>query len=218
MGVGSVHDGFRIRDSKTVIVSCDQIFNRSDLRRKGRRRLGKAIDSFLDLKDGNLIVHLSHGIGRYRGLKMLEKDGQHTEHMELEFAAGTRIYVPAAKIDLVQKYIGGSKTTPRLAKIGGTGWQKRKASVESAITDMAAEMIDLQAKRQGRSGIAMRMETQWQHEFEQSFPVPRNARPADSDRIDQGRPGKFAADGATAVRRCRFRKNRSRNASGFQSG
>ena len=170
MGVGSVHDGFRIRDSKTVIVSCDQIFNRSDLRRKGRRRLGKAIDSFLDLKDGNLIVHLSHGIGRYRGLKMLEKDGQHTEHMELEFAAGTRIYVPAAKIDLVQKYIGGSKTTPRLAKIGGTGWQKRKASVESAITDMAAEMIDLQAKRQGRSGIAMRMETQWQHEFEQSFP------------------------------------------------
>ncbi len=107
MGVGSIHDGFRIRDSKTVLVSCDQIFNRSDLRRKGRRRLGKAIDSFLDLKDGNLIVHLSHGIGRYRGLKMLEKDGQNTEHMELEFAAGTRIYVPAAKIDLVQKYIGG---------------------------------------------------------------------------------------------------------------
>ena len=170
MGVGSIHEGFRIRDSKQVLISCDQIFNRSDLRRKGRRRLGKAIDSFLDLKDGNLIVHLSHGIGRYRGLKMLEKDGQHTEHMELEFAAGTRIYVPAAKIDLVQKYIGGSRTTPRLAKIGGTGWQKRKASVESAITDMASEMIDLQAKRQGRSGIAMRMETQWQHEFEQSFP------------------------------------------------
>ena len=170
MGVGSVHEGFRVRDRKTVVVSCDQIFNRSDLRRKGRRRLGKAIDSFLDLKDGNLIVHLSHGIGRYRGLKMLEKDGQHTEHMELEFAAGTRIYVPASKIDLVQKYIGGSKTTPRLAKIGGVGWQKRKASVESAITDMASEMIDLQATRQGRKGIAMRIESQWQHEFEQSFP------------------------------------------------
>ena len=170
IGVGSVHVGFRVRDRKTVVVSCDQIFNRSDLRRKGRRRLGKAIDSFLDLKDGNLIVHLSHGIGRYRGLKMLEKDGQHTEHMELEFASGTRIYVPAAKIDLVQKYIGGSKTTPRLAKIGGAGWQKRKASVESAINDMASEMIDMQAMRQGRKGISMRMETQWQHEFEQSFP------------------------------------------------
>ena len=175
MGVGCVHNGFRIRDRNTVVVSCDQIFNRSDLRRKGRRRLGKAIDSFLDLKDGNLIVHLSHGIGRYRGLKMLEKDGQHTEHMELEFAAGTRIYVPASKIDLVQKYIGGSKTTPRLAKIGGAGWQKRKKSVESAINDMASEMIDLQASRQGRTGIAMRMETQWQHEFEQSFPYHETA-------------------------------------------
>ncbi len=170
LGVGSAHEGFRIRDRQRVIISCDQIFNRSDLRRKGRRRLGKAIDSFLDLKDGNLIVHLSHGIGRYRGLKMLEKDGQRTEHMELEFHGGTRIYVPASKIDLVQKYIGGTKTSPRLAKIGGTGWQKRKASVEAAITDMASEMIDLQAKRQGRSGIAMRMETTWQNEFEQSFP------------------------------------------------
>ncbi len=170
VGVGCAHEGFRVRDQKRVVVSCDQIFNRSDLRRKGRRRLGKAIDSFLDLKDGNLIVHLSHGIGRYRGLKMLEKDGQRTEHMELEFHGGTRIYVPASKIDLVQKYIGGSKKTPTLAKIGGTGWLKRKASVEAAITDMASEMIDLQAKRQGRAGIAMRMETTWQHEFEQSFP------------------------------------------------
>jgi transcription-repair coupling factor (superfamily II helicase) len=170
LGVGCAHEGFRVRDQHRVIVSCDQIFNRSDLRRKGNRRLGKAIDSFLDLKDGNLIVHLSHGIGRYRGLKMLEKDGQTTEHMELEFHGGTRLYVPAAKIDLVQKYIGGTKRSPTLAKIGGTGWQKRKASVESAITDMASEMIDLQAQRQGRSGIAMRMDTQWQSEFEQSFP------------------------------------------------
>ena len=100
IGLGCVHEGFRIRgpiqrlgnadaqsikSSGHVIIGCDQIFSRTDLRRKGRRRLGKAIDSFLDLQPGNLIVHLSHGIGRFRGLEMLDKDGQLTEHLELEF-------------------------------------------------------------------------------------------------------------------------------------
>ncbi|MDB4545291.1 transcription-repair coupling factor, partial [bacterium] len=83
---------------------------------------------------------------------------------------GTKIYVPATKIDLVQKYIGGSKTRPTLAKIGGKSWAKQKASVESAIEDLASEMIELQAKRDGRPGIAFSPDTEWQSEFEHSFP------------------------------------------------
>jgi transcription-repair coupling factor (superfamily II helicase) len=146
------------------------MFHRTELRRKGRRRLSKAIDSFLDLREGDLIVHLSHGIGRFRGLEMLDKDGQRTEHLALEFHGGTKIYVPATKIDLVQKYIGGSKTRPTLAKIGGKSWAKQKASVESAIEDLASEMIELQATRDGRPGIAFSRDTEWQSEFEHSFP------------------------------------------------
>ena len=146
------------------------MFHRTELRRRGRRRLSKAIDSFLDLREGDLIVHLSHGIGRFRGLEMLDKDGQRTEHLGLEFHGGTKIYVPATKIDLVQKYIGGSKTRPTLAKIGGKSWAKQKASVESAIEDLASEMIELQAKRDGRPGIAFSPDTEWQSEFEHSFP------------------------------------------------
>ncbi len=170
LGVGCAHAGFRIRDSRVVVVGCDQIFQRTELRRRGRRRLGKAIDSFLDLRQGDLIVHLSHGIGRFRGLEMLDKEGELTEHLKLEFYGGTKIYVPATKIDLVQKYIGGSNTRPMLAKIGGKTWAKQKASVESAITDMASEMIEMQARRDGRPGIAFNRDTEWQHEFEQSFP------------------------------------------------
>ncbi len=170
IGLGCVHNGFRIRDSRQIVIGCDQMFHRTELRRKGRRRLSKAIDSFMDLREGDLIVHLSHGIGRFRGLKMLDKDGQLTEHLELEFYGGTKIYVPATKIDLVQKYIGGSKTRPVLAKIGGKSWAKQKASVESAIMDLASEMIELQAVRDGRPGIAFGRDTEWQSEFEQSFP------------------------------------------------
>ncbi|MEM9942816.1 MAG: transcription-repair coupling factor [Planctomycetota bacterium] len=171
LGTGFLHEGFRIRSSRQVILGCDQIFSRTDrLRRTGRKRLSKAIDSFLDLRSGNLIVHLAHGIGRYRGLQMLDKDGQLTEHLELEFYGGTRIYVPATKIDLVQKYVGGTKTQPVLARIGGKSWAKQKASVEEAITDLASDMIDLQAERNGRPGVAMNVDTDWQNEFEQSFP------------------------------------------------
>ena len=168
--VGCVHEGFRVRDLNQVIVGCDQIFGRTDLRRKGRRRLGKAIDSFLDLRDGDLIVHLSHGIGRFRGLKMLDKEGQRTEHLELEFFGGTRIYVPASKIDLVQKYIGGTKRRPVLAKIGNVSWAKQKKAVQAAVEDLASEMIELEAKRAGRVGIKFNRDTVWQEEFEQSFP------------------------------------------------
>ncbi|MDG1872829.1 MAG: transcription-repair coupling factor [Mariniblastus sp.] len=170
IGLGCVHQGFRIRSTNQIVIGCDQMFHRTELRRKGRRRLSKAIDSFMDLREGDLIVHLSHGIGRFRGLKMLNKEGELTEHLELEFHGGTKIYVPATKIDLVQKYIGGSKTRPILAKIGGKSWAKQKASVESAITDLASEMIEMQAERDGRPGIAFGCDTEWQHEFEHSFP------------------------------------------------
>ncbi|MFT5301062.1 MAG: transcription-repair coupling factor (superfamily II helicase) [Mariniblastus sp.] len=170
IGVACVHNGFRLRNAGQIVIGCDQMFHRTELRRKGRRRLSKAIDSFLDLREGDLIVHLSHGIGRFRGLEMLDKDQQLTEHLVLEFHGGTKIYVPATKIDLVQKYIGGSKTRPTLAKIGGKSWAKQKASVESEIEDLASEMIDLQATRDGRPGIAFSRDTEWQNEFEQSFP------------------------------------------------
>ncbi len=67
LGLGCVHSGFRLRESRNIVVGCDQMFHRTELRRSGRKRLGKAIDSFLDLREGDLIVHLSHGIGRFRG-------------------------------------------------------------------------------------------------------------------------------------------------------
>lgn len=168
--MGGLHAGFRMEPEGALILSTNQLFNRSDLRRKAARKNAKPIDSFIDLRNGDLIVHLAHGIGRYRGLKVLDKDGQRTEHLELEFYGGTRIYLPATKISLVQKYVGGTKSTPRLARIGSKTWQKQKQAAEAAVCDLAAEMLEIQASRSARPGLQFGVDTPWQFEFEHSFP------------------------------------------------
>jgi transcription-repair coupling factor (superfamily II helicase) len=186
--LGTLRAGFRVRtkdegrrtkraeDSSFVlrpsylVLSAAELFHRGELRRLPRRRLGKVIDSFLDLREGDLVVHLAHGIGRYRGLKLIERQGQHEEHLEIEFDGGTKIYVPAVKIDLVQKYVGGTKTRPSLAKIGGKTWLRQKKEAEDAVRDLAVEMLEMQAVRRSRPGITFGPDTDWQREFDHSFP------------------------------------------------
>jgi len=172
--VGRLKEGFRLVRDGILLVSGGELFHRADLARTPRRRLGKVIDSFLDLREGNLVVHLAHGIGRYRGLKLLEKDvegeRQVEEHLEIEFHGGTKVYVPASKIDLVQKYVGGRRARPSLAKIGGKTWVRQKQAAESAVTDLAAELLELQAARRSRPGIAFGEDTDWQRAFDASFP------------------------------------------------
>ncbi|MGI9519715.1 MAG: transcription-repair coupling factor, partial [Pirellulaceae bacterium] len=168
--VGCVHAGFRLEKTGPIVLGADQLFNRSDLRRHSPRKNAKPIDSFIDLRNGDLIVHLSHGIGRFRGLKVLEKEGQRTEHLELEFHGGTRIYLPATKIGLVQRYVGATKHRPRLARIGSKSWLKQKQAAEAAVTDLAADMLEMHATRAARPGIKFADDTPWQFEFEHSFP------------------------------------------------
>ena len=168
--VGYIRDGFRLRHVESIVLGCDQLFQRSDLRRTWRRRSSRKVENFSELKKGELVVHMSHGIGRYRGLKLIEHDGHQSEHLEIEFAGGTRVYVSINKIGLVQKYVGGVKTQPKLAKIGGKSWIKQKQAAEDAVHDLAAEMLEVQAARASKPGIQHGPDSQWQYEFEQSFP------------------------------------------------
>jgi transcription-repair coupling factor (superfamily II helicase) len=168
--VGHLEAGFRIVPQQVVLVSAGELFQRHDLARTTRRRQARAIDSFLELRQGDLVVHLAHGIGRYRGLRLLEKEGRAEEHLELEYHGGTKIYVPSAKIELVQKYVGGTKGRPTLAHIGGQAWLRQKRSAEKAVIDLAAEMIELAAERDARPGIAFPADTEWQREFDAAFP------------------------------------------------
>jgi transcription-repair coupling factor (superfamily II helicase) len=164
-------EGARGISDGTVLISAAELFHRSaDLSRPSSRFSGRAIDSFLQLRESDLVVHLAHGIGRYRGIKLIEKEGGAEEHLELEYAEGTRIYVPSSKIELVQKYVGGRKAKPTLAKIGGVSWLRAKKAAERAVVDMATDMLDLQAAREARPGIAFPDDTAWQREFDAAFP------------------------------------------------
>ena len=180
--LGRLAGGFRLVHEQIVLISASELFQREEMARPAQRRTGRAIDSFLQLRKGDLVVHVAHGIGRYRGLKLLEKEGGAEEHVEVEFHGGTRIYVPTSKIDLVQKYVGGRKTKPTLARIGGKSWVRQKQAAEKAVTDMAAEMLDLQASRNARPGIAFPDDSSWQQEFDAAFPYQET--PDQIDAID----------------------------------
>ncbi len=168
--VGRLTSGFRLVREKVLVISGNELFHRAPLRRLPRFRPGKAIDSFLDLRDGDLVVHLAHGIGRYRGLKLLNKDGQVEEHLEIEFHGGTKVFVPATKIELVQKYVGARKARPRLATIGGRNWLRQKQAAQAAVEDLAGDLLQLQAERESRPGISFGADTDWQQEFDAAFP------------------------------------------------
>ncbi|HUG89312.1 MAG TPA: transcription-repair coupling factor [Planctomycetaceae bacterium] len=171
--VGRVNRGFRLVRERLFVVSDHELFGRVDLRRTAPRRRSlqtRAIDSFLELREGDLVVHLMHGIGRYRGMQRLESGEQIEEHLVLEFRDAVRMLVPTSLIHLVQKYVGPARAVPRLSKLGGAGWSRRKQNVANSVRDMAADMIRLQAARESKPGIAFPPDSHYQHEFEASFP------------------------------------------------
>ncbi len=166
--------GYRLLSERVVVLSDHELFNRTEVRRqkarRGKRPESRAIDSFLDLKEGDLVVHLSHGIARFRGMELLDNEGRQEEHLKLEFRDSLKMLVPVSLIHLVQKYIGGAKVAPQLSALGGTGWAGKKKRVAEAVADMASDMLRLQAARASKPGVAYPPDSHWQKEFEAAFP------------------------------------------------
>ena len=236
LAIGRVRSGFRIvnaqKDGGVVILGGQELFRRDatfdPAAKAPRRRLeSRAIDSFLDLAEGDLVVHVSHGIARYRGMQLLDRTAnsgvpmagarQAEEHLILEFRDGVRVYVPASKIDLVQKYVGGSKTDPELSKLGGTSWSHRKAKVQAAVMDLASDMIQMQALREAQPGFAFPPDSDWQAEFEGAFPFQETPDQLTSLAEIKSDLQRAAADGSAHLRRRRLRQNRTGHPRRLQS-
>ena len=187
MMIADITVGFRLLDNDLLVLTGAELFHRSPVRRGKTRAKGKPIGSLTQLDPGDLVVHLSHGIGLYRGLRQIEKNGQHIEHLTIEFDEGAKIYVPASRIGLVQRYVGGTKTRPRLAKIGGQAWARQKKAAESAVTDMAVELLEMQAERTAKRGITFDLDNTWQRQFDASFPyleTPDQLTAIEASKID----------------------------------
>jgi transcription-repair coupling factor (superfamily II helicase) len=184
-GVGRLGSGFRLVAEGIAVLANHEVFHRYQARRRmGRRIETRAIDTWLDLKRGDYVVHVVHGIGRYLGMKTLKRHergveggpaptGEQTgDYLALEFRDAVKVYVPAAQVDLVQKYVGGFKGKPQLSRVGGKAWGEKKRRVEAAVENFAMELLRVQALRQSRPGIAYPEDSLWQKEFEASFPYP----------------------------------------------
>jgi transcription-repair coupling factor (superfamily II helicase) len=166
--IGVLHRGFRWRD--TAFVPHHELFARYRMRRTLRKVApARPIDSFFDLNTGDYVVHVMHGIGRFQGLKSVERAGRRDEYLAIEFADHAVVHVPVSQIHVVQKYIGSVRGRPRLSKLGGTAWKRTKERVAEAVSDLAAEMLAIQAQRETMDGVAYPHDTAWQAEFEGSF-------------------------------------------------
>jgi len=172
LAIGVLHRGFEWVPARTLCVGHHEIFHRYHQRRRIRRvQATRQVESWLDLEPGDLIVHVSHGIGRFTGMETLRKDGaaEPQEFLSLEFADAARLHVPVSQVDLVQKYIGAGAVTPKLSKLGGTRWRKTTERVADAVCDLAGSLLEVQAARETAEGVAYPADTTWQREFEGSF-------------------------------------------------
>ncbi len=137
--------------------------------RKRRLRTAAFLSDFRDLKAGDFVVHVDHGIGRFGGLQTLDLGTRSGEFMLLYYAEDAKLYVPVERLDLVQRYSSAEGHQPTLDRLGGLGWQKTKAKAKRAMRDMADELLRLYAERKLVGGYAFAADTPWQREFEDGF-------------------------------------------------
>ena len=123
----------------------------------------------LDFAPEELVVHVDHGIARFKGMRLIETDGAHREYLELEYAEGDRLFVPVENLDRVQKYLGG-ESEPTLHKLGTGDWTRARGRAKKVVQDVAEDLLRIYSLREARPGIAFAPDTAWQQELEASFP------------------------------------------------
>lgn len=168
VGVGTLSKGFRLPAASLQLYAETDVFDEE--RRAHERRKSAArtfLSDFRDLKVGDLVVHVDHGIGRFVGLRKMQVGTEPVEFMELRYAGDDKLFVPVERLDLVQKYTGGAH--PSLDRLGGTTWEKAKTRVKKAMRDMAEELLKLYAERKAVPGHAYAPDSHWQEEFNDAF-------------------------------------------------
>ncbi len=174
VSVGFISEGFLSESLKLVIISENEIFGNRQRRVVSRKRYnsGAPILSLIDMKVGDHVVHISHGIAIYEGIRRMDIDGQAQDFLILKYKEDDRLYVPTYQVDLVQKYVGNKDESyePKIDYLGGKSWQNRKRRAKAAVEEMAEELLKLYALRQANEGFCFPKEVPWESEFEALFP------------------------------------------------
>ena len=169
---GDIREGVAFPELKQLWLADTDLFGGFDWAARGRRErsgISSFISDLSDLKVGDYVVHIDHGIGIYQGLRQLAVAGAPRDFMLLTFQDEARLYVPLERLDLVEKYRSHEGAKPPLDRLGGATWERTKTRVKRALRDMAQELLQLYAERKMRGGMAASPDTPWQHEFEDAF-------------------------------------------------
>lgn len=170
----NISKGFEYKSIKFQVITDNEIIgvNKriSKKSKKKKNKDGQKIESFLDLKIGDYVVHENSGIGRYTGIEQILVDGVKKDYLKIIYQGGDNLYVPIDQMDKVQKYIGAEAQRVKLNKLGTNEWTKAKAKVKREIEDMTKDLVELYAKREKIKGYKFSKDTVWQKEFESLFP------------------------------------------------
>lgn len=167
---GFIHQGFELSSLNTIVISHHELFGQFAIRRRQRPILASLpVETLEDLHSGDYVVHMSYGIGKFLGIKTISEKNTQREYLTLQYANSVKIQVSTTNIALLQKYIGTSPKRPKLSKIGSKKWLKQKEKVATSVKELAAELLEIQARRKAMGGIIFGADSNWQIEFEESF-------------------------------------------------
>ena len=168
---GSIKHGFDYPSQQFAVITESDIFGQRHHKKKARKKYdGEKIISFNDLNVGDYVVHENHGLGIYRGMEKIEVDHIMKDYIKIEYAKNGNLYILATQLDSIQKYSSKDGKKPKLNVLGNQEWTKTKAKVQSAVGEVAKELVELYALRQQDTGFVYGPDTVWQQEFEESFP------------------------------------------------
>ena len=172
LAIADLSRGFRMPDAKLAVIAEEELFGKRTRRSGGvsALRSKQILASLAELKPGDAMVHIDHGIGIYRGLQHLKTGAVAGDYLLLEYAGNDKLYLPIDRLGLVQRYVGGDGATPAPAKLGGPGWEKTRAKARRNIEELATELLAIYAKRQASQGFSFSPPDELFREFEATFP------------------------------------------------
>ncbi len=164
-------EGVTFPSAKVTLLGNSDLFESTPAVERPSKKIRTSgfFSDFAELKSGDFIVHIDHGIGQFEGLRQIESDGRRGEFMLLRYSDDARLYVPLERMDLVQSYRVVEGAHPTLDKLGGTGWNTRKTRVRKSLEDMADQLLSLYAQRKTAEGHAFTPDGNFQREFEDAF-------------------------------------------------
>lgn len=169
---GSLQAGFELPLQRLVVLTDGELFKGKPKRQRRAPKASNAerIKNYSEIKPGDFIVHVNHGIGKYYGVVTLEVHGISKDYLDIRYRGEDKLFVPADQIDLIQKYVASGEKEPKLHKLGGIEWKKTKTKVTAAVKDIADDLIKLYAEREAQKGFQFSEDDDMQHAFESAFP------------------------------------------------